>query len=420
MRESATEAFRRKILFIPRPLKIVAVCAALMLILFSRRPEMFLHPEFWAEDGSVFFLQADTQGADALVTPYSGYHHFLPRIIAAAAAGLDARWIPAAYISANVLTVVLIAIGLFSPRWNLPNPAACALAIVLLPHTGEVFGNLTNLQWLSALGLVWLLVARDPLNKRQYATDGLLAGVVGLTGIFSILLTPLFVWRAWRRKTRPSMVLAGVVAITAAIQIWTLLRSTHDSSSSAWPSLESIAGLVGFRLPASLLLPMQCAVQLSRVALNGLGVLSFGLLVAAAVWKPRGQNTRDLLAAVIILLIAATIFRAHSHLAALRSLADGDRYFFLPKLLTAWLLISGWSVPGLFRGAAAATCGLGLLASAVDWHYLRLADHNWPEYARRIEAGEAVSDIPLNPKGLFFDHPGRHRKEPRQNSADFQ
>ena len=407
-------------LFIPRPLKIAAVCAALMLILFSRRPEMVLHPEFWAEDGWIFFVQADTQGTDALLTPYGGYHHFLLRIIAAAAAGLDARWIPVAYISANLLAVVLIAIALFSPRWTLPNPAACALAIALLPHTGEVFGNLTNLQWLSALGLVWLLVARDPLNKRQYATDGLLAGVIGLTGIFSILLTPLFVWRAWRRKTQPSMFLASVVAITAAIQIWTLLCSADDPSSSAWPPLESIACIVGYRLPASLFFPMKFAVQLSRAALDGLGVLFVGLLIAAAAWKGRGQNIRGLLVAVIILLIAATIFRSRSYLWAFGSLADGDRYFFLPKLLTAWLLISGWSVPGLFRGAATATCGLGLLASAVDWHYERLADHNWPEYARRIEAGEALSHIPVNPKGRFFDHPGRHRKEPLQNSANFQ
>src|SRR5438874_4257089 len=103
MRGQATEPFRRKMLFIPRPLKIAAVCAALTLILFSRRPEMVLHPEFWAEDGWIFFVQADTQGADALVTPYGGYHHLLLRILAAAAASLDARWIPVAYIGANLL-----------------------------------------------------------------------------------------------------------------------------------------------------------------------------------------------------------------------------------------------------------------------------------------------------------------------------
>jgi hypothetical protein len=303
---------------------------------------------------------------------------------------------------------------------NLPNPASYALAIVLLPHTGEVFRNLANVQWLSALGLVWLLVARDPLNAPQYTTDILLAVIIGLTGIFSLLLTPLFVWRAWLRKTRPSMILAGVIAITAAIQIWTLFHSAGDSSPGSWPPVESIVCLVGYRLPASLFLPMQWAVRLPRAALDYLGLLSIGLLLATAVWKGKHQSARGLLAAVIILLIAATIYRSHSHIWAFGSPADGDRYFFLPKLLTAWLLISGWSVPGFFRGAATAACGLGLVASAVDWYHERLADHHWPEYASRIEAGEPVSHIPLNPKGRFFDHPDRHRKESIQNSTNFE
>ncbi len=195
-------------------------------------------------------------------------------------------------------------------------------------------------------------------------------------------------------KNAAEHVLAGVVAITAAIQIWTLFHSAGDSSCGSWPPVESIVCLVGYRLPASLFLPMKCAVRLPCAALNCLSLLSIGLLLAAAVWKGQRQPTRSLLAAVIILLIAATIFRSRSHLSAFGSLADGDRYFFLPKLLAAWLLISGWSVPGFFRGAATIACGLGLVASAVDWHYERLVDHNWPEYARRIEAGEPVSHIP--------------------------
>jgi hypothetical protein len=70
-----------------RVAKIAAVCAVLVLILLLRRPEMVTHPEFWGEDGRIFFVQADTEGARALVTPYRGYHHFLLRVVAAAAAG---------------------------------------------------------------------------------------------------------------------------------------------------------------------------------------------------------------------------------------------------------------------------------------------------------------------------------------------
>jgi hypothetical protein len=39
----------------------------------------------------------------------------------------------------------------------------------------------------------------------------------------------------------------------------------------------------------------------------------------------------------------------------------------------------------------------------------RLPDRHWPDYARRIEAGERVEGIRVNP-GMTFSHPGRHRK----------
>jgi hypothetical protein len=318
--------------------------------------------------------------------------------------------VPVAYIAANLATAVLVAIALFSPRWDLPHPAACALAIGLLPHTGEVIGNLTNLQWLSALGLVWLLVAQEPANTSQRIADVVVAIATGVTGTFSILLTPLFAWRAWQRKTRESILLASAVAITGAIQLWTLLQSVDDSFYGSPPSLESIACLMGFRLVASLLLPIKYAPGLPRAVFDCLGIISVGLLIATIIWKRKRRNTPGLLAAVIILLIAATIFRSQSHFWALANITFGDRYFFLPKLLTLWLLLSAFSTRTFVGWAAAAGCALALVATLVDWHYERLADNHWPEYARRIEAGEAVRGIPLNPKGFTFDHPGRNRK----------
>jgi hypothetical protein len=90
-------------------------------------------------------------------------------------------------------------------------------------------------------------------------------------------------------------------------------------------------------------------------------------------------------------------------------LNDGDRYLFIPKVLVAWLLISGWSQAGWIRWSTLTTCGLLLLTTATHWRYERLPDRHWPDYARRIEAGERVEGIRVNP-GMTFSHPGRHRK----------
>src|SRR3954469_13020568 len=57
----------------------VAACGG---ILFARRPDMVLNPQFWAEDGPVFFAQARIHGIAALVEPYAGYFHTVLRLVA--------------------------------------------------------------------------------------------------------------------------------------------------------------------------------------------------------------------------------------------------------------------------------------------------------------------------------------------------
>jgi hypothetical protein len=71
---------------------------AFLLVLFARRPETFLNPQLWAEDGPIFFVQADEFGARALTFSWAGYHHFLLRLIAAVSSPLNAQLVPAAYV----------------------------------------------------------------------------------------------------------------------------------------------------------------------------------------------------------------------------------------------------------------------------------------------------------------------------------
>jgi hypothetical protein len=85
---------------------------AFLLVLFARRPETFLNPQLWAEDGPIFFVQADEFGARALIFPRAGYHNFLLRLIAAVSSPLNARLVPAAYVGMSLLVLL----ALFSPR----------------------------------------------------------------------------------------------------------------------------------------------------------------------------------------------------------------------------------------------------------------------------------------------------------------
>ncbi len=381
----------------------------LLLILLARRPESFLHPQFWAEDGSIFFVQADLDGLRSLVEPFSGYHLFLLRLIAASSAVLDARWVPAAYFSVSMAATLGIALAAFSPRVDLPCRPACVLSLGLVPHTGEVLGNLTNLQWITALALVWLLLARDGTNLRQQATDVFVAFIVGLTGTFSILFAVLFIWRAWRRKTSASAIVAAVIALTASIQFWTVLNAPPDPTQDGSPSVQMIAWVIGLRLPACLLLPPVWVEKVPRAVLMWLGAATIAALLAVALVRGPRRDFRLGLVACIAVVLAATIYRVRCDLGVFGGLVNGDRYFFVPKVLTAWLLISGWSGRRCIRWTTVAATGMMLIATSAQWRYERLVNHHWDDYARRIEAGESVQDIPVNP-GMTFGHPGRHRK----------
>ena len=388
---------------LPQTALPVLTCLALLLLLFSRRPEMFLNPQFWAEDGSVFFLQADQYGARALVMPYGGYHHLLLRLIAAATAPLNATVLPTGYFHASMVITMVLAAALFSPRIDLSYRPACVLALGLIPHTGEVFGNLTNLQWLSALGLVWLLLARDPTGLWQQAGDSLLTLVLGSTGVFSVLFTPLFLYRALCRRTPAGWIITSLLCCTALLQLHAIARAAAATVSADTLPVWRITGL---RLVVDLCLPMNRASQLPDALLGWLGFGGLALLLVAGCWSGRQRETRLFLAACCVLVLAGTLFRFHHGPAALDG-SNGDRYFFLPKLLAAWLLIQGLATRGWRRWACAVAC-VSLLATSLNrWRYERIPNLHWVDYARQIEAGEGVSDIPINP-GLTFSHPGRH------------
>jgi len=391
------------------PGQVALSAGAFLLVLFARRQETFLNPQLWAEDGPIFFVQADEFGARALTFSWAGYHHFLLRLIAVVSSPLNAQLVPAAYVGISLLVLLAVVLALFSPRLDLPARPACALALVLIPHTGEAIGNLTNLQWVCGLGLVWLLLARDASTMRQHVTDGIIALVFGVTGTFSILFAPLFTWRAWQRRTAASLALAVLVVITAGVQLWTIAHSPPHPSGQENLTVEAVAWWLGFRLPAALFLQGDWAVRAPRGVLEVLGVLTVATLLVTAFLPGRHRERRVLLVAALAAVIAATIFRMRHELTAFTRLNDGDRYLFIPKVLVAWLLISGWSQAGWIRWSTLTTCGLLLLTTATHWRYERLPDRHWPDYARRIEAGERVEGIRVNP-GMTFSHPGRHRK----------
>lgn len=385
----------------------LATSALVVLLMVARRPESFARPQFWAEDGAIFFNQADHLGWRCLFIPYGGYLHFLLRVAASLASALDPLWVPAAYVAANAAALGGVALALFSPRLDLPRRPWLAFALVAVPQAGEVFNNLTNTQWITALGLVLLLLARDAERVGQSIFDGVVAVSVGLTGLYSTLFAPLFVVRALRRRTVSASVLAALVSLAGGVQLAVLIRSSEPLSSGGPFDPVALLTIVGRRLGAALLPTPWLGRPAWMPFVAGAGMA----LIATLAWigwrRPERRETRAFLWGCLVVVFAATAWKFHGG----RMLAvgnNGDRYFFLPKVLLLWLLILEWNLAGAWRWFVRSCTVLAVAAVVASFRFAPYRDYHWPAWAAKIRAHQPVA-VPINPPGFGFFYPGTWR-----------
>lgn len=188
----------------PSWLVVLAVCIAALTL---KSPDAFGNPQFWAEDGAVFFQQQPAGAKLAWLVPYAGYLHLLPRLVAWLATFVPLALVPATYVYASLLINAACIASLVQRLL----PAKLALAvfagILLVPTSGEVFGTLTNSQWfLQFFLLAWCFLPGGPVRWHWRAPLALAVLAAALTGPFSVLLVVLHaaallaaaVWRGLR------------------------------------------------------------------------------------------------------------------------------------------------------------------------------------------------------------------------------
>jgi hypothetical protein len=199
------------------------------LLLVARRPETVLRPEFTFEDGIEWYLGAwQLSPSDAIVTPYAGYLHFVPRVVGFLERLGPVSLAPWVGNTIALLIVALIATYISSDRLSSLVPSRfvrliIALYLVVLPTTGMTLGSITFVQFYLALFLVAVALSNGSTTRFQEATTDVLVAMAVATGPFGLLLVPLFVGRLAVRRDGDSALLLAVVALVAAVQAGTLL-----------------------------------------------------------------------------------------------------------------------------------------------------------------------------------------------------
>jgi hypothetical protein len=205
------------------PAYVGAFLVAVFLGLFtpSGRPHL---DHLWAEDGARFAVDAlrDSFWSN-LVTPYGGYLHTVPRLIAeplsllplsALAPGIA---VVVAILRAGIAMLVFAASG-GHLRWLPVRVVHAALVVVLPAGNSEALGNLANLHWFLLYGAFWALLWR-PASRAANIVAAVVVLLAALSSALVLLLFPLALLRLalpdWR--DRYAAIGFGVGAVVQAV-----------------------------------------------------------------------------------------------------------------------------------------------------------------------------------------------------------
>lgn len=368
-----------------------------LLLMIVRKPDVVLQPQLWAEDGAVFLRDALLLGPEAIVTPYAGYLHLMPRLVAATAPYLSAAHTPWVFTAGAMVPVLLVAALLASRR--LPLTAAervgCLLLVALPPMPGEVLLNLTNSQWVLGFVFVLLLMAKPAERAPAFMTDAGLLTLVGLTGPASLVFAPLFVGRAIWEPSRGTRASAFFAVAMAAIQGVVLVTSGRLSIGAAAP-VDVVMARLGVRMaPLVGLAPSEDAGFLLTSVLLGIVVLFLVLLVLERAWPAATALAAGMALFATVLLGARGVDGGLA--------LGGERYFSLPIALVLWAGLLAWRP---YRWLPLLLVAAVLWASAPGFCVPALRDLDWETTSVCLD-GPGPCHVPINPEGWAIDLPAR-------------
>jgi hypothetical protein len=355
-----------------------------LVLLFIRAPDAFVNPQFWAEDGPMFWQQQATIGWRVLFDPYAGYPLFAPRLVALAASFFDPALAPKLFAwGAIAITVWSAATAATCMRdWRVG--ALLGVGLILTPIAwGEIFARVNMLQWVTAPTLALILTSpQQDRNKFAFAI------VAAFTGPYSIFLAPVAAYQFWRGNN-PS---AAACLIAAGASVLFMLMALGDPGSVG--AARSAATLADALHLASAMLPRIFNTDSPSIIL-GLTVLLFSIVT------PDDNRTQRLMllyfgAAVML----GTFFKYLGEPHAFDGPDAGGRYFYVPRLALIWcatfFLFSG----PLWRRALSLAFIAAMVASGLPLQRDPLPDAHWAE---KIRAGE--KQIGISPPGWIVKVP---------------
>jgi hypothetical protein len=401
-----------------RLLLITAVACALVI---SRRPGAFTNPQFYAEDGTVWFSDAYNLGPwHALLLSYQGHFLTQPRLMALIATAFPVAWAPLLYNTFGLAFQITPVLFLMSDRFRPVLPSlwlrgAISAVYLLMPST-ELNVTIASSQFFLAILATLLVLAPAPRRWWGRAFDVAMVALCALTGPFVLFILPMALVWWWLRRRAWTAALSCVLAVGAIPEVYAVL-TTPRLHYGLGASVQSFFQIVSDRVILGGLFAEEGHTYVyltgqphgttigAAITLVCAGIGIFALLRAP--WELR-------LVALVGLAIAAAglaepLVSAAGHQWEIMAVTrGGERYFWmaqvafvvtllwaLSQLPRPWLRASGWALAG-----AAFVSGL-----IVAWQYPAFADYHWPQEAQAITMAAPGTglQLPINPNGWYVN-----------------
>jgi len=409
----------------------LAVFATAFLIIFSRRPDALLNPQFFAEDGAFFYRDAYQLGLHSLLLTYGGYLHVLLRLTALLTLLFPFAWAPLLMNLAG-MTLQVLPVNIFlSSRFSnirLPIRLLAGFAYLALPNCFEIHVTATNLQSHQALLTCLLLLAQPAKNRFWKFFDGITIVLTSLSSPAGILLLPVGALMWWYRQEIWSAACCGFLLPGTAIQSISVLLHWHArqvphygftggpvlNGGPVGANFHYFAGIFGRQIFVSSLLGLNSQNWLLQFhwifAIEALScAVGFGFLFYALRTAPIELKLFILFAYAVLALELLNPLAGspdHPQWYWLNVPGCGNRYYFIPMLAflasVSFVAIRKKS-PRMLRCFAALLLALLPIGMCRDFRYAPFIDFEFKLFAQKFQtvAPGTKVPIPINPGWLM-------------------
>ena len=382
--------------------------AMLVLLALSRRPEVLDTPAFYAEEGSVFYVQAWHDGPWRPFVRYQdGYLQTLTRTVAALSLAVPLVWAPRLFILFGAAVQALPGLFLLSRRMAAVIPSfgwrlAMAVSLIALPHAFEVCAAGLLGYWHLTLLAFLVIIVRPPERKAERAFDIGVVTLAVLSGASNLVLPLVAGWWWFGHRRRWTLVLLGAMALPFALQVVGWVATDGRASAPSQASLGALIRILGGQVFLSPLVGLRPAAFVASREWGG-AVLTTACFVGVAFVGyaiVRGPDALRALWFLALLIVVSALsvplaIDGPGQWAAMETPGVACRYWFVPGIATMatvfWglgRLRSRWG-----RTAAVAALGVFVLAAILHWRVPTHETEGFIEGVRRFEEAPPGTEV---------------------------